>query len=222
MKKKYSSLFPAVFVAVLAGSVYAEQKPVKVESSLEFPHHFPPAGWIVERQVEDDLNGDGIADLAAVLIQDLQSTDKNGMVNERERRLAVLLSSSNKTFVLIAGNDKILQCAGCGGAKEGVTLSIKKGVLLVNQMSGSREFTDQTWRFRFDLKSRRFVLIGMDVDNGDSGRGTGRVDSYNYLVGSKTIEQYRYDKSGSHRIRDPLKKESVPVITPFMEDTDGE
>jgi hypothetical protein len=176
---------------------------------------FLPKGWTVEDQASGDLNGDGVPDMAVVLVQ---GGDQSQMEDEPQRALIVLLSHGKENFTLAGINDKFFQCKGCGGIKEGVVISIKKGVIVAEQMSGSREFANETWRFRYDPKARRFVIIGRDLETGDGMRGTGTIESNNYLTGLKITENYRYDKNGEHKIALSTKKEKVPRQTLFMED----
>jgi hypothetical protein len=85
-------------------------------------------------------------------------------------------------------------------------------------MSGSREFAIETWRFRYDPRSQRFVTIGRDLETGDGMRGTGKIESFNYLTGQKMTENYRYDESGEHKIATSIKKETGRRETSFIED----
>jgi hypothetical protein len=180
-------------------------------------HDFLPAGWIVEEQAAGDLNGDGASDLAAILVQSKPEFDKDGIVSDRQRGLIVLLAG-RKGFTLAGVNDELLQCTTCGGVKEGVSINIRKGVIILSQLSGSREFTDETWRFRYEPGSRRFILIGRDTEYGDSILGTGTTKSINCLTGRTVSEMYRYDAEGSRRISLSKKTGSVPRNTPFLED----
>lgn len=180
---------------------------------------FVPEGWTVQDQVNGDLNGDGVSDIAAILVQSKPDSGED----ELQRALIVLLGRDKEERFLLAGtNDKIINCKGCGGVKEMVGVSIKKGVLLVEQMSGSREFANETWRFRYDPQTQRFVMIGHDLETGDGMRGTGTIVSSNYLTGRKITETYRYDKSGEHKIAISTKKAEAPRKTPFMEDVELE
>ena len=177
-----------------------------------------PSGWIVGDQASGDLNGDGIPDIAAILVQGGPNFDLNKADDEPQRALIVLMGKDKDKFTLAGINDKLLQCKGCGGIKESVGISIKKGVIIVSQMSGSREFAIETWRFRYDLRSQRFVTIGRDLETGDGMRGTGKVESFNYLTGRKMTENYRYDESGEHKIATSTKRETGPRETSFIED----
>jgi hypothetical protein len=176
---------------------------------------FTPRGWAVADRANGDLNADGIGDMAAILVQHSSGSD---ILEESQRVLLVLVSGAPGKFLLGGAHDGLLECVHCGGVKESVGLEIKKGVLIVRQLTGSREFTDQTWRFRYDPKSRRFVLIGKDVTHGDGMLGTGKKESFNLLTGLKISESYRYDQKRDREISLSSKKEKIPKQTPFLED----
>jgi hypothetical protein len=176
---------------------------------------FVPKGWAVEDQASGDLNGDGVSDIAAVLVQ---SESEDGM----QRALIILLGRGGDKFIRAGASDKVLQCKGCGGIKEGEAISIKKGVVVIDQWTGSREFAKTTWRFRYDTQTQRFVLIGKDIDSADAMRGTGKIESFNYLTGQKIIEIYHYDEKGERKIATSTKKEKGSNKTPFVEDVEPE
>jgi hypothetical protein len=175
---------------------------------------FTPPGWAVEEKADGDLNTDGIADIAAILVQ--SSSGPNA--EEGQRILLVLVGGANGKFSLGGSNGELLMCIHCGGVKESADVDIKKGIVIVSQLIGSREFTDQIWRFRYAAKSRRFVLIGKDVTHGDGALGTGMKESFNFLTGIKISESYRYDQKRDREITLSSKKEKIPKRTPFLED----
>lgn len=219
--KKRSVLYLALTILMLiTGIAQAEEDALPVK---QIPHKgsslqaFLPHGWIVERHKSGDLNGDGTTDIVAILIQDKPALDPDGVLNERYRGLIVLLNTGDNSFRLAGSNDSLLQCTTCGGVKGGVYMDIKKGVIIISQMSGSREFIDVTWRFRHDAKTQRFLLIGKDVENGDSILGRGTIESFNYLTGQKSTDTYRYDRTGERKIRLTTNKGEGIKATPFME-----
>ena len=176
---------------------------------------FVPKGWTVEDQAKGDLDGDRVSDIAAILVQDASE-------DEMQRALIVLLGSGGEKFIRAGTSDKLLQCKGCGGVKEGEAISIKKGVIVIDQWTGSREFSKTTWRFRYDSQTQRFVLIGKDVDSADAMRGTGKLESFNYLTGQKITETYHYDDKGERKIATSTKKEKVAGKTLSLEDVEPE
>ncbi len=179
---------------------------------------FVPRGWSAEAQVSGDLDGDGIPDIAAVLVQNVPESGETGADDELGRVLLVLLGDEKEGVVPAGSNDDLLLCRGCGGMREHVGIEIVKGVVIVTETGGSRQSTSETWRFRCDPRTRRFVLIGRDSDSRDSAGGKGTQVSLNTLTGLKVTETYRYDKSGEHRTTLSTKKEKRPAKTPFMED----
>ncbi len=201
-----------------AAQAHTEGLPVK-----DLPHagkslvDFLPTGWRVEDEANGDLNGDGVSDIAAILVQG----EPVSAEDEPQRALIVLLGRDKEGFVLAGTNNKLLECKGCCGVKEGVGISIKKGIIVVDQMSGSREFSNETWRFRYDPQTQRFVWIGRDLDAGDGMRGTGTIESFNFLTGWKITETYHYDKNGERKIVTLTKKEKAPQKTPFIEDVES-
>lgn len=183
---------------------------------------FIPKGWAVQDQVSGDLNGDGTPDIAAILIQSKSDGAQKEDEDELQRAFIVLLGREGEKLSLAGSNDNIILCKGCGGVKESVEIKIQKGVLVVDQMSGSRESSDEKWRFRFDSQAKRFVLIGRDLESGDSAQGKGTIESSNYLTGKKITSSYRYDKSGERKIISGTKEGEIPRQTTFMEDVKPE
>lgn len=180
---------------------------------------FIPKGWGVQEQASGDLNKDGIADIAAILIEDKKSSGEDEEF-DLQRALLIVLGNDRQKFQLGGGNGKLLVCNGCGGVKESVGIGIEKGVAVVEQMTGSREFSDQTWRFRYDAATRRFLLIGMDLVNVDSILGTGNKASRNYLTGLTIKESFKPDASGERSVTTTSKKEKGQPKTVFLEDVE--
>ncbi|MGJ0485583.1 MAG: hypothetical protein ACR65R_13800 [Methylomicrobium sp.] len=179
---------------------------------------FTPHGWLVADRADGDLNADGISDKAAILVQQSSRAEQHENLVESQRVLLVLISGKKGKLLLGGSQPDLLQCLHCGGVKESVGIEIKKGILIVSQLTGSREFTDQTWRFRYDPKTRRFMLIGKDVTYGDGALGTGDKESFNFLTGLKIRESYRYDQKRDREITLSSKKEKIPQRTSFLEE----
>jgi hypothetical protein len=221
---RYLRLLLILLMLTMRGAAQAQEEGLLVQalpSAGRSLGDFLPQGWTVEQEVHGDLNGDGGTDIAAILIQDNPQLDASGAPNERQRGLIVLLRHEPNTLIRVGTNQTLLQCTTCGGMKEGVAIDIKKGVMIVGQMSGSREFTDETWRFRYDAQTRRLLLIGRDIENGDSGLGTGKVESCNYLTGLQITETYRYDQKGDRKITVSTKRGKCSKKTVFIEDVKG-
>lgn len=189
----------------------------KLPATAQTLRDFVPAGWSVENQVSGDLNGDGLADIAAVVVEGKDSAG----ADDRQRGLIVLLASAGKGYSLLGSNDKLLQCQGCGGVKDGVNLTIKNGVLVVSQYSGSREYSVYTWRFRLDAASQRLQMIGVDEEEADGMVGKGSTISTNLLTGQQISETYQYDQSRDRKIILSSKKGKVAKSVTLLEDAVG-
>lgn len=155
---------------------------------------FVPAGWKIEKQINGDVNADGIADSLLKLVEDKPSEDKEGMKIDRARALVIILKGSDGKLTNAAVADKLLQCTGCGGAFYGVVdapadVKIDKGVIVLDQDHGSREVSGMTFRFRFDAASGKFLLIGFDYQSNDRLNGNTVSESTNYVTGARITTQ---------------------------------
>jgi hypothetical protein len=190
---------------------------------------FVPKGWKVEGdegEITGDLNKDGVPDKVLRLVEDLPVEAKDGTYNTRYRALVILFGQpGGGGFKRAAVATKLLGCTLCAGVlgdPEGgnVQLDIKNGVLNVHQLSGSREATDLTQRFRYDADARRFLLIGQDVETYDRAVGGGTSESMNYLTGVRITKKTKPAGEG----RDPVvvsdKTTRVSPTRRFIEDVD--
>jgi hypothetical protein len=163
-----------------------------VAALTELEEKFVPKGWSIESKIRGDLDGNGLEDSVLALIERPRSGTDPG---SRHRKLVVLAAIDDGSISQIGLNKTLLRCYECFGAMGGgPELSIKNGVLIVDQLVGSRFTTQGVWRFRFDAKSRRMRLIGLDLRRTDRGEGTGTFDSTNYLTAKRIVETFRYDQ----------------------------
>jgi hypothetical protein len=157
------------------------------------PEAFVPKGWSVEVTVEGDLDADQNPDKVLVLLED-------GPEDDRERAVVALLKRDTG-YVLGGSNLGLLPCWGCSGVKGGdgtPSLEVRKGVLLVDQISGSRHFTTRLSRFRWHRSRRVFELIGEDVHSGDAVTGESTDSSCNFLTREcvETVTPPQVDEEG--------------------------
>lgn len=150
---------------------------------------FVPQGWKLEEDVKGDLNGDGVTDHVLKLIEGKPANgdDEMGMGT---RAMVIVFADEGGTLRKAAVAPKLLQCSGCGGAFYGAgnapaNVSIKKGVIIVEQDYGSRWVTDMTFRFRYDEQPGMFILIGFDFSSRDRAEGSSSDESTNYLTGTR-------------------------------------
>jgi hypothetical protein len=155
---------------------------------------FVPRGWKSDEEIKGKLKADSVEDAVLQLVED---KGPKGEGEDRSRALVILSKGADGKYHLAAVAGKLIQCAGCGGVlggQAGADIKISKGVLLVRQLSGSREATDHLQRFRYDTQSGRFMLVGEDIDEYDRAVGDSVLTSINYLTGKKTIEKRKFDK----------------------------
>lgn len=189
---------------------------------------FVPKGWKLETDeglVSGDLNKDGAADAVLRLVEDLPVEGADGVLNMRSRALVILLAKPGGGFERAAVATKLLGCTGCHGvlgdpAGGNIRVEIKNGILDVNQLSGSREATDRTLRFRHDAASNRFRLIGEERSEYDRAAGGGTSNSINYLTGVRVTKTVTVGRGG--RERTTSKTTRVPRPRRFIEDVDYE
>ena len=189
---------------------------------------FLPRGWKFEGdvgEVRGDLNRDGAEDAVLRLVEDMPLQNAEGVYNERSRALVVLLARPGGGYRRAAVATKLLGCSLCYGVlgdPEGgnIRLEIKDGVLDVSQLSGAREATDLTLRFRYEPGSGRFRLIGEERSDYDRAEGGGTSTSTNYLTGVRVIKRTRVLRGGRESVTS--KTTRVPRTPRFIEEIDYE
>lgn len=204
--------------------------PALVPAAGREPREFVPRGWKTETDaglVTGDLNKDGAADAVLRLVEDMPTEGADGVLNMRYRALVILLAQPGGGYRRAAVATKLLGCTMCAGVlgdPEGgtVQIEIKNGVLNVNQLSGSREATDLTQRFRYDPASRRFLLIGQDKELTDRLTGESTKESTNLLTGVRITETYKAKREGAAPSLVSRKTARVGAGRRFIEDVDYE
>ena len=184
---------------------------------------FVPPGWIIEEQVSGDLNKDSFTDIALKLIEDKPVKDKDDENLECRRRVLIILFKDNHgKFSRVAVAERLLQGTGDGGAfyafvPAPANVKIEKGILVVNQDHGSRNVIENTFRFKFDASSKRFVLIGLDQKDRDRLTGVIIAKSTNFLTGERIIQRSRFIPTKSGYVRESTLKKRIPKETLFIE-----
>ncbi len=187
---------------------------------------FVPEGWQIESAISGDLNSDGKPDTVLTLIEALPA--KVGDVpNERYRALVVLLQTKTGKLQRVAVATRLLRCSTCYGMLAGPNggepvIRIVKGVIIIEELWGSRETAQVTLRFRYDLSSKRLVLIGEDINRTDRATGANSYESRNFLTGIKLTEGVQYDTQQNRLTENSPKKQRLPKIKRFIEDVDYE
>jgi hypothetical protein len=195
----------------------------KVPQEGKAAQDFVPAGWKIEATTKGDLDKNGSEDVVLELVEEEPKKATEGEFTERSRALLALLSAEGGKLRRAGASNKVLYCTACQGAMgtgEGGVAKIEKGVLIVDQLSGSRETVHTVLRFRYDAKARRFVFIGEDVERTDRAAGTSTVESTNLLTGAKITEKREYDQKTDKDVVVSSKKSKVPVSKRYLEDAD--
>lgn len=152
---------------------------------------FVPRGWVLEQQAEGDLTGDRRPDLALVIRQ--QRPDDA----DHDRALVVLERGADGVYARIGVGTRFLLCSSCYGSVAGPVgaplLAIRRGVLAVEQLSGSREARERTLRFRLDAESGRLMLVGEELASWDRAEGRGSRTRTNHLSRTRTTERWERD-----------------------------
>lgn len=210
----------------LALPAWAQPAPLdlsKVPQEGKTEQDFVPAGWKLDATAKGDLDKNGKEDVVLELVEEQPQGTPEDEVSERSRALVVLLAADGGKLRRAGASNKVLYCTTCQGALgtgQGGVTKVEKGVLLVDQMSGSREMVHTVLRFRYDAKERKFVLIGEDVEHADRAAGTSTVESTNLLTGAKITEQREYNPKTDKNVVVSTKKSKVAVRKRYLEDAD--
>lgn len=176
-------LFSVVMVLAAAPAI-AQHIPVPIVSAEE-AQGYTPEGAKIESRVDGDLNGDGEIDTAFIW-------RKEGP--DEARGLKVLVAYRAE-FDL--GHDPVGE-ATLDTSTQGLgALSIRKGVLLLEDLTGGTTATQSTRRYRYDAKKQKMRLIGIDAQRYSRTNSHGTVKiSWNLLDGTHIVERGEPNTSG--------------------------
>lgn len=186
------------------------------------PQEFVPPNWKIEDTIRGDLDKNGSEDVVLQLVEKGPESEEGESVTQTRALLA--LSSEGGKLRRIGASNQVLYCSTCAGMMSGGEgtglVKIQKGVIVIEQIRGSREVTQTTLRFRYDPKDKRFLLIGEDIERRDRLTGQTERVSTNLLTGLKITEKLRYDEKKDKDVTVSSKKEKVPVSKFYLEDVD--
>lgn len=164
-------------------------------------------GAELEVRLDGDLNGDGETDTVFI-----------GR-SEEKRELTAMLAYRSEVDL---GHEPVglleLDAYPLGPAE----ISIRKGVLTIEDLTGGTTALAATYRYRYDPKAGRMRLIGLDAKYYSRTNSHGwRELSWNLLTGDQTISEADLATGGGDEAYGParihkLKRSSKPL---YMEDT---
>lgn len=179
---------------------------------------FIPAGWKAAQEVAGDLNGDGRPDRVVHVVQAGADYDPNAIAAAPESHaLLILLAEPGGGWRRAGVATRLLQTIV---PQWGLNLTIRRGVLIVNQNYGMTEVTDVTHRFRLEPATGRFLLIGRDQFNYHRPQELSdpvKV-SENYLTGQKLTTTGHYTSGGGYR--ETERREPIPRTQAYFDDID--
>ena len=161
-------------------------------------------GGRVEVRLDADLTGDGLVDVAAVMREE-----------DADRRRLVVMRGFRGEFD--QGHEPFAEMARDPFPVGAATLIEKKGVLVVEDLSGGTSAIASTYRFRYDAAAERMRLIGDDVvyDSRTFGHDSVRI-STNRLTGLRISRVDKVDAEGEITPQ-PETRETVDKAPVWME-----
>ena len=187
----------ALLLAVALAPAFAAQSDIPARADA--PPRFVPEGWRMETQLEADFDGDGKFDIAMVVR------------NDDERWLLVAV-----------GEGKGLRRIGLGEMDAyplgDASLEAKKGVLVVNDLTGGTTAIASTYRYRYEATSGRMQLIGDDVELYSRTNAHGGIKvSTNRLSGARLTQTSTIDEPDGERRFSKEKATTVPTEKLYLE-----
>lgn len=168
----------SIALAAVAPPAWAQRIPVPVMSAEEM-QDLMPNGAKMETRVDGDLNGDGETDTAFVW------RSEEGI--DEARGLMVRVAYRGE-FDL--GHDPAGELSLDPFPQGSASLSIRKGVLIVEDLTGGTTATQSTRRYRYDAKQRKMRLIGIDAERYSRTNSHGTIKlSWNLLDGTHIVER---------------------------------
>ncbi|TXH72024.1 MAG: hypothetical protein E6Q88_07145 [Lysobacteraceae bacterium] len=163
---------------------------------------YMPENAKIEVRLDEDVNGDGLRDLVF------------GARSEEARVLKVMLAFANE-FEL--GFDPVGEMAMSDSPLGSAVLSVKKNVLIVEDLSGGTTAVQSLYRFRYDPGEGRMRLIGDDVSlySRTNAHDSTSV-STNRLTGARTTTESEI--KGEEYVDKPPVRSKVSSKPVYMEE----
>ena len=140
-----------VFLAILTlialnNSCFGQFKPLQ---------SFIPSNFSILDTARGDLNKDGKADMVLILRNTFERMDY-----DTTRPLLLLEGNGRGQYKLLARNDSVVLCLGCGGifGDPYAGITIKNGYFSIEHYGGSNWRWTRVITFKYDIKRKEFIL----------------------------------------------------------------
>lgn len=114
-----------------------------------------PTNFTILDTASGDINKDGVKDLVVIIRNDFEKYN-----TDTTRPVLLLQGNKSGQYKLIARNDSVVLCMGCGGIfgdpYQGIT--IKNGYFSIEHYGGSGWRWTRIITFKFDTNTKQFVL----------------------------------------------------------------
>lgn len=158
---------------------------------------------ILETRLDADLNGDGLLDTAYIV-----------RVPDEWRKLGVLIGYVGEVDM---GHDPAGEAQMDPYPLGAATLSVKKGVLVAEDLAGGTSAIASVYRYRYDPKERRMRLIGDDVTYYSRTNNHDSIEiSTNRLTGLQIRKVNKLTDEAY--VPQPEVRGKVPTTPIYMED----
>lgn len=165
-------------------------------------------GQTLEKRLDGDFSGDGESDTVFIG----RSEDK--------RSLSAMLAYRSEVDL---GHQPVGVLELDAYPQGPASLSIRKGVLVIEDLTGGTSATQTTYRYRYDPKVTRMRLIGLDTERYSRTNSHGTIKlSWNLLTGDRVVERGEPNVSGKGEeaiVYAPAKRDKKPSKPLYMETT---
>jgi hypothetical protein len=144
--RSFCSSFTALLLSVAINHTSAQFKPLRA---------FVPQNYSILAHASGDINIDGNKDLVIILRNRWEN-----MNYDTTRPLLLLAGNGKGQYRLLARNDSVVLCLGCGGVHGDpfVGVTVKNGFFAVRHFGGSGWRWTRGIAFKYDLRRHAFFL----------------------------------------------------------------
>ncbi len=199
---RFPRLFFVACCAMPAAPCVAADRIQPARMEAEDLVSYMPDGATIETRLDQDVTGDGLRDLVFVAR------------NDETRVLKVMVAHADEFNM---GYEPVGEMRMGDSPLGDASLSVKKGVLIVEDLDGGTTAIQSLYRFRFDAKENRMRLIGDDVSlYSRTNAHDSTAISTNRLTGLQIVKRSVVGNDGY--TDQPEQKKQVSTAPVWMED----